>query len=475
MEAVPIGQQKKPATHSGYVGHNAETIKVRLHSICFSVKGTLHVSALASNSGDLLKAFIRSECQELSAVPNERIRLLFRGVELSDNMPVAQLTGEELDLHFLVLGQDEVSGFELALCKGVPCPSELAEVLHDCSQGLQQTVPTLTESGCGGTYFLKGKDGEQTLAVFKPKDEEAGAPQNPRGYPGRENSRYYLSAVASAQRAVREVAAYLLDKGHAQVPMTTLARCRHQSFVPVQIDGEPSVVWKLGAFQAFVDAETSENFGYSVYSVDDVHRVGILDLRIVNFDRNQGNLLVQSIDGRRRLLPIDHGCSLPDRLCFPLHDVAWASWPQSKVPFSPEELKYIAELDGEADAKMLAETLGLERNCLRLLELSTLWLQVAARAGCTLHQIATALFRSDPEKPSVIEGIILNSLASARAISKGERLLVALSRSITHCTSDYTSNRSRDGALFDGEIQWTAALEETFRRHCLQEFQRLVR
>ena len=32
---------------------------------------------------------------------------LFRGVELSDNMPVAQLTGEELDLHFLVLGQDE--------------------------------------------------------------------------------------------------------------------------------------------------------------------------------------------------------------------------------------------------------------------------------------------------------------------------------------------------------------------------------
>ena len=30
--------------------------------------------------------------------------------------------------------------------------------------------------------------------------------------------------------------------------------------------------------------------------------------------------------------------------------------------------------------------------------------QVAARAGCTLHQIATALFRSDPEKPSVIEG-----------------------------------------------------------------------
>lgn len=29
---------------------------------------------------------------------------------------------------------------------------------------------------------------------------------------------------------------------------------------------------------------------------------------------------------------------------------------------------------------------------------------MAAAAGCTLHQIASALYRSDPEKPSVIEG-----------------------------------------------------------------------
>ena len=38
-----------------------------------------------------------------------RIRLLFRGVELRDDMPIAQLGEAELDLHFLVLGQkDEV-------------------------------------------------------------------------------------------------------------------------------------------------------------------------------------------------------------------------------------------------------------------------------------------------------------------------------------------------------------------------------
>ena len=132
---------------------------------------------------------------------------------------------------------------------------------------------------------------------FKPKDEEAGAPQNPRGYAGKENTRRWQTAVASAHRAVREVAAFLLDTGHgaldshAGVPMTTLARCRHQAFVPVHINGDSHVVWKVGAFQAFVEnAELSEDFGRSVHAIQDVHKIGILDLRIVNFDRNLSNM-----------------------------------------------------------------------------------------------------------------------------------------------------------------------------------------
>ena len=35
--------------------------------------------------------------------------------------------------------------------------------------------------------------------------------------------------------------------------------------------------------EEFVDAETSEDFGYSLYSVREVHRIGILDLRIANW------------------------------------------------------------------------------------------------------------------------------------------------------------------------------------------------
>lgn len=418
-----------------------------------------------------------ARCRELSLVPNEQIRLLYRGIEISDGIPLAEHVSScaELDLHFLVLAEN--TGIELLQCDGVPCPKVLAECLQECADGLRQAEPLLTESGCGGAYFLRGKEDEQTLAVFKPKDEEAGAPQNPRGFWGHENSRCYLPAVASAQRAVREVAAYLLDQssgGHAQVPMTTMARCRHQSFVPAKINGEPSVVWKLGAFQAFVEnAETSENFGYSVHLVEDVHRIGILDVRMVNFDRNHGNLLVQSAEtdsGKsRRLVPIDHGCSLPDRLGFSLQNVVWASWPQSKKPFGRAELEYIAQLDGQADAKMLAKTLGLERSCLRLLEMTTLWLQLAAAAGCTLYQIAAALFRSDEDRPSVIEGIIASCVASAAAGVQGP----SLSRSVTHCPSR-KSVELGTGGIF-GKVQWTAALEETFRRHCEGHFKQLLR
>ena len=92
------------------------------------------------------------------------------------------------------------------------------------NQGLRLAPPTLSEAGCGGTYFLKGKENDTTLAVFKPKDEEAGAPQNPRGYLGSEGSRGYL-AVASASRAVREVAAFLLDRGHAKADLAGYLKC----------------------------------------------------------------------------------------------------------------------------------------------------------------------------------------------------------------------------------------------------------
>ena len=50
--------------------------------------------------------------------------------------------------------------------------------------------------------------------------------------------------------------------------------------------------------KAFVDAESSEDFGYSSYSVEDVHRVGILDLRIASRPNKKVKQLCKQQEGR---------------------------------------------------------------------------------------------------------------------------------------------------------------------------------
>lgn len=61
------------------------------------------------------------------------------------------------------------------------------------------------------------------------------------------------------------------------------------------------------------------NMGSNQFDVEEVHKVGILDVRIVNCDRNDANILVKkSIINKdkprkvMRLIPIDHGLCFPD-------------------------------------------------------------------------------------------------------------------------------------------------------------------
>lgn len=109
---------------------------------------------------------------------------------------------------------------------------------------------------------------------------------------------------------------------------------------------------KLGSLQEFVhhECDTSE-MGPSRFSARDVHRIGILDIRLFNTDRHAGNMLVRVIKpgagaggvassgttggaGRMgmgdqpqyELIPIDHGFCLPETLEAPYFE--WLHWPQ---------------------------------------------------------------------------------------------------------------------------------------------------
>ena len=63
-----------------------------------------------------------------------------------------------------------------------------------------------------------------------------------------------------------------------------------------------------------------ENYSPHMFRTDEVHKIAVLDLRILNLDRNACNILVQSTtdpttgEKSHRLVPIDHGLTIPDSL-----------------------------------------------------------------------------------------------------------------------------------------------------------------
>jgi Phosphatidylinositol 3- and 4-kinase len=234
--------------------------------------------------------------------------------------------------------------------------------------------PELVMDGSGGTYFLHDAK-KIKVAVFKPADEEPYAKNNPRGYlptPGRDYSSQSLrDGIAPGEACIREVAAFLLDHdGFSSVPMTTLAEARHPAFnsngrrLTVADGGAAlgshSIVAtnkssssqsasfdasfnnnnnnnnnnkKVGSFQEFVRCECSmDDLSPSKLSVEQVHKIAILDIRLLNADRNGANLLCRRRpeDNTLELVPIDHGYCLRSVCDVSWMDWCWLDWPQLK-------------------------------------------------------------------------------------------------------------------------------------------------
>mmetsp|Transcript_11544 Transcript_11544/g.20497 ORF Transcript_11544/g.20497 Transcript_11544/m.20497 type:complete len:871 (+) Transcript_11544:310-2922(+) len=311
--------------------------------------------------------------------------------------------------------------------------------------------PERTKEGMGGTYIMCNEKGRQ-VAIFKPCDEEPLACNNPKGYVGRAlGEPGWKPTVRVGEAAMREVAAYLLDHGRrARVPTTVLVRARHPKFCynnrmssvrqsSIDLSSEAglaaavedgSLPMKLGSLQEFVShqCDTSE-MGPSRFSVRDVHRIGILDIRLVNTDRHAGNLLVRAIrpadltstvdvlkmgsshnpmlSSQYELIPIDHGFCLPETLeaCY----FEWLHWPQAMLPFSEEDLAYIESLNVEDDVALLhAELPTLRPACILVMQMATELLKRGAAAGLTLHDIGCVLTRGyecGNEEPSELERV----------------------------------------------------------------------
>lgn len=279
------------------------------------------------------------------------------------------------------------------------------DLITEVREGLQVHDPELCEEGVNGTYFLRNTAGE-IIAIFKPRDEEGCSPKNPKNSYQDALDFPQKKGIKIGEGAQREVAAYLLDKetGFANVPRTVMVALHHPIFDGNAVHSlEHGLQLKIGSLQEFIPNDGSaEDLGPNFFSVQDTHRIGILDLRIFNNDRHGGNMLVQRKGQGYKLIPIDHSFSLSDTLSTSWFD--WLSWPQAKVPFDQRELDFIQAIDLEQDINML-NRLGIRRECLRTYRISTTLLMKGAAKGLTLFEIGSMASREDPDEPCPLEKI----------------------------------------------------------------------
>lgn len=254
--------------------------------------------------------------------------------------------------------------------------------------------------GGGGVYAVQSRSSGQKLAMFKPAEEE----------------KFERDGLFRGEGAVREEAAYVLDSrsgGFSGVPPTAVARLQLSNV------GRP----KQGSVQRFMASSigSMEGFGMpfalaeaeAFVPVEQVHRIGLLDVRVFNTDRHPGNILLIGEKAPYTMAPIDHGCILPSWFHLSEARFDWLEYPQSKVPFGAAALAYIAALDAAADARALRR-LGIREECVVTAQICTLFLQRAARAGKSLFWIGSFLQRSGCfETPSSLELLVQRACAAS--------------------------------------------------------------
>jgi len=286
--------------------------------------------------------------------------------------------------------------------------------MGDESIVVDKNAPELSES-TQGTYMLKRRGTNIKVGVFKPSDEEVKAADPAVSFLSPKQG------VVVGDGAIKEHAAYVLDHGgFAGVPRTeTVVFMEHEldmdDMAVVHPGPIPPSPKRVGSFQEFREHMcTSEDLGSSLFSVEDVHHIGLLDLRLFNLDRHLGNILVQLEEGRYRLIPIDHGYILPSFRCMSDAWFCWTSWKQSSQPFSPASRSYIAGLTPFADIAAL-KRIGLRDECILTFVLCTVFVKEAVVHNWTLKDMALAMQRDICIDDAVSDFEMLVNSASSRA------------------------------------------------------------
>ena len=413
------------------------------------------------------------------SIPPSRLQLFQTNcpIPLSTNLTLHCLNIDRsgCTLHLSIIEEDVIgaAGFVLNHAQEISLDRECANILDDIRSGLsRETMPIKTDvlDCTGGVYFMRGICGRR-VAVFKPFDEEQGMPNNTKGFQG--TGELGLRQYAKpGYGCVREVAAYIMDVDNfCRVPPTLLVHCEHPVLNYPERSGCKSHPYpKLGSLQKFVYAlGTFEDVGSSLLGVLEVQKVALLDLRLLNGDRNASNILAirkqndthtdctysnsciaasgsqmsgecTKFDSAERgvyeLVPIDHGYCLPSRLLIHELDWAWFYYPQIDQPVHDEIKQYLKGLDLDVLLRGMLSQVSLSEESLFLARVSHQLVVEGVAAGLTLFNIAAIVARTADDIPSALEKAL--DEAEENAFRTIEVRVTALSRSPRSASSHFS-------------------------------------
>lgn len=253
-----------------------------------------------------------------------------------------------------------------------------------------ETHPIIPRQGCSGTYFIKGSI-RLIGGIFKPFDEEIGAPNNPkkRGLRGALGERTGGYHTIIGEGIHREVAAYVVDRmvGLHIVPKTGYLALAHPCFYST-VEGRflQKNKRKMGSFQEFKAGYRHiadlDRLGVEEIPCDLIQRLILLDIIIGNLDRNAGNLLTNG----REIVAIDHALSFASKHVNP-RSKAWKEWTQAYRPFFPILRDKILHLPIDKLAAKLKKECFIDERCLLRMKERCALLQEGVKAGLTVKEI----------------------------------------------------------------------------------------
>lgn len=403
---------------------------------------------------------LKTKIFQLSNIPVCDQRLHIGHIELSNNRLLSDYSLFSYKSSCgIVLEYSKLTVNFIRRVPGAFCDSEFLQDIQKVNQGLKMGfAPQLTWDGTAGVYLMRDAY-KMVKGVFKPLDEEACAPLNPRGHVGKILSAGIRPGIRSGEGGYREIAAFFLDyDSFAGVPKTALVESQHSTYKY----GNEKHYPKKGSFQQFVNNKGAiEDFSVTLFSKFEIQKIAILDIRILNMDRNEGNILVTN---QNKLVPIDHSLSMPETLEISEIDLCWMNFSQCREQLEESCLAYIQSLDPIKDIKLIRNTVPISDKSLINLRISCALLKKGAKVGLTLQQIGSLLYRKEDESGhSVVEKILIKSLELHRSIEKSlHKVLKMESRlsSIPVVKARERSYSENDEFLGNGKIQDSEETEE---------------